>query len=170
MSSDTGTFIAAICFLLAVFYTAIQLLRLIFPVWAWRYEKNSIEASELLKRALPYATPRQIADSAPAQSCFNRLMQEKNITEQERPFQVKFRRRILLIVIFTGLLMYLRFTANNVPAEAPLLALDLVLVAVGMMFGDLARYRIWRTQSHVRQMLLANEQAAHNNAKAEASG
>ena len=96
-------------------------------------------------------------------------MQEKNISEQERPFQVKFRRRILLVVIFTGLLMYLRFTAD-VPAEAPLLALDLVLVAVGMMFGDLARYRIWRTQSHVRQMLLANEQAVQNNAKAEASG
>ena len=80
MSSDTGTFIAAICFLLAVFYTAIQLLRLIFPVWAWRYEKNSIEASELLKRALPYATPRQIADSAPAQSCFIRTRYRRNQT------------------------------------------------------------------------------------------
>lgn len=156
MSSDTGTLIAAICFLLAAFYTAFQLLRLIFPVWAWRYEKNALNASELLERALSYATPRQIAESAPAQSCFNRLMQERNITPEERPFQVKFRRRILLVVIFTGLLMYLRFTAN-VPAEAPLLALDLVLVSVGMMFGDLARYRIWRTQSHVRQMLQANE-------------
>ena len=158
MSSDTGTLIAAICFLLAAFYTAFQLLRLIFPVWAWRYEKNALNASELLERALSYATPRQIAESAPAQSCFNRLMQERNITPEERPFQVKFRRR-LLVVIFTGLLMYLRFTAN-VPAEAPLLALDLVLVSVGMMFGDLARYRIWRTQSHVRQMLQVNEAVA----------
>ena len=49
---------------------------------------------------------------------------------------------------------------GNLHIQAPLLALDLVLVSVGMMFGDLARYRIWRTQSHVRQMLQANEAVA----------
>ena len=50
----------------------------------------------------------------------------------------------------------MRFT-GKFPIEAPLLAADAVFVAIGMMFGELARYRIWRTQLHTAQMLSAIE-------------
>lgn len=156
MTSETGVFAAAVCFLLAALYTAFQLARLIFPVWGWRWEKNAIESADLLERAAPYATARQIAESAPAPSCFNRLMKEKEIAPVERPFQVRFRRRILVAVVCAGILAYVRFT-GKFPIEAPLLAADAVFVAVGMMFGELARYRIWRTQLHTAQMLSAIE-------------
>ncbi len=159
MTPETGLLAAGLCFLLAVLYTAFQLLRLIFPVWAWRWEKNALALSELLSRASAWASARQIAESAPAQTCFNRLMQEKEVTSEERPFQVRFRRRILLAVICAGLLAYLRFT-GKFPPEAPLLAADAVLVAVGMMFGELARYRIWKTQVHAAQMVLTEEALA----------
>ena len=156
MSPESGALAALICFALATLYTAFQLARLIFPIWGWRWEKNAVESADLLARALPHVTRRQLAESAPAQTCFNRLMQEKAVTDQERPFQVRFRRRILLAVICAGILAYVRFTGKY-PMEAPLLALDAVLVAVGMMFGELARYRIWRTQLHAAQMLAAME-------------
>lgn len=156
MSPETGMLAAVVCFLLSVLYTAFQLARLIFPVWGWRWEKNAVESADLLERAAPYATRKQIADSAPAPSCFNRLMKEKEVDAVERPFQIRFRRRILIVVICAGLLAYVRFT-GKFPIEAPLLAADAVFVAIGMMFGELARYRIWRTQLHTAQMLSAIE-------------
>lgn len=143
MSPETEFFAAIFCFAFAIFYFVFQVIRLLCPVWAWRFEKNGTEAIEALKASSEH-TAKSLATATPTQACFARLVKAQNLTDEEKLFKRRLQQKLFMAAAAAALVYYIRFSPE-LPEQADSYATDLLLVALGMSFSALANYRIFRT-------------------------
>lgn len=143
MSPETEFFAAVFCFVFAVFYFVFQVIRLLYPVWAWRFEKDGAQAMAAL-RASSVHTAKSLMQANPTQACFARLVKAQNLTDEEKLFKRRLQQKLFLAAAAAALVYYIRFSPE-LPEQADSYATDLLLVALGMSFSALANYRIFRT-------------------------
>lgn len=147
MSPETEFFAAIFCFVFAIFYFIFQVLRLLYPVWAWRFEKNGAQAMDALKNSTEH-TSKSLMAATPTQACFARLVKAENLTDEEKRFKRRLQQMLFLAAGAAALVYYIRFSPD-LPEQADSYATDLLLVALGMSFSALANYRIFRTMRTV---------------------
>ncbi len=143
MSPDTEMFAAMLCFGFAIFYFLFQVLRLMFPTWAWKFEKNGPEAIHALSVSEVH-TAQSLRKANPTQGCFARLVHSENLTDEERVFKRKLQQMLFLAAGAGVLIYYVRFSPD-LPDMADSYATDFLIIALGMCFSALANYRIFRT-------------------------
>lgn len=147
MSPETEFFAAIFCFAFAVFYFIFQVVRLLYPVWAWRFEKNGAQAMDALKSSSEH-TSKSLMAATPTQACFARLIKADNLTDEEKLFKRRLQQKLFMAAASAALVYYIRFSPD-LPDQADSYATDLLLVALGMCFSALANYRIFRTMRTV---------------------
>lgn len=145
MSESAELLAALFCFGFALFYLLVQVLRLLFPVWAWRFERDCDQARAVLAAGQTDLTARRIAHLVPSQACFARLIKADNLTLEERPYKRKLLQKMFLAAAVTAFLYYVRFEPN-LPEVADSFVTDMLIIALGMVFSALADYRIFRAR------------------------
>ena len=104
----------------AALYTVVQAVRLFLPVYFWTLDRNAARG-----RAILAVCPK---DTSPA----------------EEACKADFRRRVLYCFVAFGLTLVAQFKPDA-PAVLMPLSQALLLCAIGMIIGAVARYRILRT-------------------------
>lgn len=143
MSPETEFFSAIFCFGFAIVFFVLQTLRLMFPVWAWKFEKNGREAMAALKASATY-TAKSLTAANPSQACFARLVKAEDLTVDEKMFKRNLQFKLFLAAAAGVLVYWVRF-APELPDQADSYATDVLLIALGLAFQALANYRIYRT-------------------------
>ena len=136
----------------AALYTHVQAARLSLPVYFWSFDRNGKRGREILSVCSKDTSPALFARQATAWFCLTRLMRAQDLTSQEQTYKADFNRRVLYVFVAFGLTLIAQFKPDA-PAVLMPLSQALLLAAIGMIIGSLARYRILKTMQAAEAML-----------------
>ena len=128
----------------AALYTIVQAVRLYLPVYFWTFDRNATRGRAILAGCAKDTSPNEIARAVPAQACLARLLKAQDLNPDEEVCKADFRRRVLYCFVAFGLTLIAQFKPDS-PAVLMPLSQALLLCAIGMIIGAVARYRILRT-------------------------
>lgn len=140
--------------ILAAIYTFVQILRLFLPVYFWSFDRNAAHGRAILAVCDKDTSPSQIARAVPAESCLARIMRAQDLNEAELACKADFRRRGVYCFVAFGLTLIAQFKPDA-PAILMPLSQALLLCAIGMVIGVVARFRILRTMDVAETTLKA---------------
>ena len=128
----------------AALYTVVQVVRLFLPVYFWTLDRNAARGRAILAVCPKDTSPSEIARAVPAEACLARLLRAQDLSPAEEACKADFRRRVLYCFVAFGLTLVAQFKPDA-PAVLMPLSQALLLCAIGMIIGAVARYRILRT-------------------------
>lgn len=105
---------------------------------------NATRGRAILAVCAKDTSPNEIARAVPAQACLARLLKAQDLNPDEEVCKADFRRRVLYCFVAFGLTLIAQFKPDS-PAVLMPLSQALLLCAIGMIIGAVARYRILRT-------------------------
>lgn len=138
----------------AALYTLVQIARLFLPVYFWTLDRNAARGRAILAVCDKDTSPRQFAQAVPAEACLARLMRAQDLSPAEIACKADFRRRVLYCFVAFGLTIIAQFKPDA-PAVLMPLSQALLLCAIGMIIGSVARHRILRTMDVAEATLKA---------------
>lgn len=138
----------------AALYAVVQAVRLFLPVYFWALDRNAARGRAILAACDKETTPSRLAAAVPAQACLARLLKAQDLSAEEEACKVNFRRRVFYCFIAFGLTLVAQFKPDA-PAVLMPLSQALLLCAVGMVIGAVARHRIVRTMEVAEASLKA---------------
>ena len=136
----------------AALYAVVQIARLLLPVYFWTLDRNAPRGREILSVCPKDTSPAEFARAASVEACLSRLMRAQNLTAEEARYKADFNRRVLYCFVAFGLTLVAQFKPDA-PALLMPLSQALLLVAIGMIIGSLARYRILKTMDAAQDAL-----------------
>ncbi len=158
MTALSDQFVNSICFLLALFYLALQCGRLMKPFWAMRFEGKLAELRRLMAQSGLAFTEKDLRRAVPAEAAINGLLFRSMTDARELDCRRAFRRALALFAAAILLTAGLGVFYSDLPMAASY-ASDLVLLALATVIGACARYRVLRILYFVAERMDAKNAA-----------
>lgn len=155
-SEYDGT-ITTFCHIFVVVYISYQVLRMLFPLWAMRYESVANIFIKLWRSLKNKPRNRVVRNKYPFFGCFNYLLSTK--AAEDKSYRWALYRALFAMVVFAVFPLYVA-TMETIPGLMYTYAYTLIFLGVGMVMSAVTRFRLTLVMNFVTRLVEEEQKQA----------